>query len=111
MRAPVYRFIDAQNKLLGLSYPGEALLFVSGLTVALIALPIYWAAPLSLALYAGIRLIGRGRPPSFLPHWLQWQARKVLSGGRLSASARAAAPQFPFAPANPRDLPPRGPRG
>lgn len=111
MRAPVYRFIDAKNRLLGLGYPGEALVFLTGLVASLNTLPIQWTAGLSLALYLVLRLAGRGRSENFVQHWILWRVRQARAAGCLSAIARAPAPPFPFARAVHRDVPPRSARG
>ena len=111
MRAPVYRFVDAGNTLLGLAFPGEALVFLGAAWPAMLALPPSLAAAALVAAYLGIRLVGRGRPEAFVQHWLWWQVRQLRGGGRLSATARACTPPFRLAPMQWRDLAPRGRRG
>ena len=107
MRAPVHRNIEAQNTLLGLAFPIELLAFLGGCLALIQFLPPLLALPASGALYLVIRLLGYGRPPLFLQHWLTWKFRQQLTGGRLSAAARSRILQFPHGPYLARDLPAR----
>jgi len=95
-RAPVYRYLDAKNALFGLAL-GEALALLSVAWPALLALPPLAAALVLAGAYAGIRLVGRGKPEGFLQHWVAWQSRRIMGGGYLSPVARVRAPHFPFA--------------
>jgi hypothetical protein len=103
MRAPVFRNIEGKNTFLGLAFPGEALGVLAAFWLLLATLPPRFALPVGIALYLAIRLMGRGRPPKHVQSWIVWQLRRRLSGGRLSAAARARAPRFPFADYASRD--------
>ncbi len=109
MRAPVYRNIEARNTLLGLAFPSEVLVVLSGFWVAMLLLPPGSALLASAAVYAGVRLASYGRAPLFLQHYLAWQFRRLYALGRISAASRTRAPRFPFAPCLSRDVPRRKP--
>jgi hypothetical protein len=111
MRAPVYRFVDARNTLLGLAFPGEVIVFLSAAWPALIFLAPSLALVAIVSAYAAIRLITRGRAESFIQHWVWWRARQIASRGMLSAAARARVPGYPFGDLLTRDLGPRSARG
>jgi hypothetical protein len=97
MRAPVYRHVDGQSTVAGVSLNG----FVGLLGVALAAIQLL-AFGSSLAVIAGtyalLRLAGRGRPPLHWQHLVVLHVRRAVAGGRLSAAARARVPQFPHGP-------------
>lgn len=97
MRAPVYRHVDGQSTVAGISLNG----FIALLGVALAAIQLLAFGP-SLAVIAGtyalLRLAGRGKPPLHWQHLAVFYARRALAGGRLSAAARARLPQYPFGP-------------
>ena len=104
--APVYRHLDAKNRLLGLSL-GQAFAVGAVAFLALTALSPVGAAIVSGTAYAVIRLALRGRPDAFVRHWTWWTARRVLGNGRLSGHARCRTPRFPYAPHIERDVAPR----
>ena len=104
--APVYRHLDAKNRLLGLSL-GQAFAIGAVAFLALTALSPIGAAIVSGTAYAVIRLALRGRPDAFVRHWTWWTARRVLGNGRLSGHARCRTPRFPYAPHIERDVAPR----
>lgn len=95
MRAPVYRHIDGQSSVAGVSLTG----FIALLGVSLAAIQLLAFGP-SLAViggaYAMLRLAGRGRPPLYWQHLVVFHVRRTAAGGRLSAAARARVPQYPF---------------
>src|SRR5689334_1822873 len=102
MRAPVYRHVEAQSTLAGLTLTGFAGLL--GIAFAAIRfLSFGGSLAVVLAAYLVVRLAGRGRPPMFWQHWLIWHLRRRRFGGRLSAAARARTPTFLFAPMRFRD--------
>jgi hypothetical protein len=101
--APVYRHLDAKNRLLGLSLGqafgmGVALFFALSLGTVLHALVV------GVAMYVVLRFGLRKKPDGFVRHWLQAKARAVLHRCSLSARARARTPSFPFAPYLTRDV-------
>lgn len=102
MRAPVYRHIESVSTIAGLSLNG----FIGLLAVALVAIR-FLNVGVSIAVvalaYAALRLMGRGRPPLYWQHLLLWRYRQWRHEGRLSAMARAPAPEFPFGPSIVRD--------
>src|SRR2546428_13533402 len=104
--APVYRHLDAKNRLLGLSL-GQAFAIGAVAFLALTALSPIGAAVVTGTAYAVIRLALRGRPDGFVRHWTWWMARRVLGDRRLSGHARCRAPRFPYAPPIERDVAPR----
>ena len=107
MRAPVYRNASAQNTFLGLAFPTEVLLVLTVLWVAMLTVDINLAALITIGVYVLIRVTTHGRPEAFLQHWLNFQLRRALSRGSLSAAARARIPRFPRGPYLHRDLPRR----
>src|SRR5438067_13166101 len=104
--APVYRHLDAKNRLLGLSL-GQAFAIGAVAFLALTALSPIGAAIVSGTAYAAVRLALRGRRDGFVRHWSWWTARRVLGVGRLSGHAPCRTPRFPYAPYIERDVPPR----
>ena len=101
--APVYRHLDAKNRLLGLSL-GQAFAIGAVAFLALSALSPIGAAILSGTAYVLVRLALRGRPDGFVRHWTWWTARRLLGAGRLSGHARCRTPRFPHAPHIERDV-------
>ena len=101
--APVYRHLDAKNRLFGLSL-GQAFAVGAVAFLALTALSPIGAAVVTGTAYAVIRLALRGRPDGFVRHWTWWMARRVLADGRLSSHARCRTPGFPYAPHIERDV-------
>src|SRR3954468_23291797 len=104
--APVYRHLDAKNRLLGLSL-GQAFAVGAVAFLALSALSPVAAAIAAAAAYAGIRVGLRRRADGFVRHWSWWMARRLLAQSHLSAKARSSAPRFPHAPHIERDVAPR----
>ena len=96
MRAPVYRNLDSRSTFLGLAFPAEwmGVLGAGWLGTALGAPNLGGAA--GVGLYLILRIAGYGRPEGHLQHWIMWRVRRARAGGRLSASARAPVPRFPF---------------
>jgi len=101
--APVYRHLDAKNRLLGLSL-GQAFAVAAVAFFALATLSPVGAALISAVAYVVIRLGLRGRPDGFVRHWSWWTARHLLNAGRLSPRARCRTPRFPYAPHVERDV-------
>ena len=104
--APVYRHLDAKNRLLGLSL-GQAFAVAAVAFLALTARSPIAAAIVTGTAYAVVRLALRGRPDAFVRHWTWWMARRVLGDRRLSTHARCCTPRFPYAPHIERDVPGR----
>ena len=103
MRTPVYRHLDARGGLFGLSVLEWApILFIAWFGMALDRPN--QGVLVAAAVYAGLRLVGHGRPDGFLQAFLSWRWRQSQSGGRLSAASRAVAPRFPFADYEFRDV-------
>jgi hypothetical protein len=98
MRAPVYRNIEESSTFLGLAFPLEVVLVFAAWFGCLATLPAGKALLGMLVAYVAVRCAGYGRPPGFVQHWVNWQVRRLRSGGRLSAAARARTPRFPHAP-------------
>jgi hypothetical protein len=107
VRAPVYRHLDVKSGLLGLSII-EWTPMLLAFWFALVANRPNLGLLLVVAGYFALRAATRGRPESFLEHTVLWLFRRRVSGGRLSAAARASAPRFPFAPYACRDVAPNG---
>jgi hypothetical protein len=102
MRAPVYRHVEAQSTLAGLTLTSFAGLL--GVAFAAIRfLSFGGSLAVVLGTYLAVRLAGHGRPPMFWQHWLVWHARRARFQGRLSAAARSGSPRFPFGPTHFRD--------
>jgi len=101
--APVYRHLDAKNRLLGLSL-GQAFAVGAVAFVALTVLAPIGAAIVSGSAYAVIRLALRGRPGGFVRHWTWWTARRLLGAGHFSGHARCRTPRFHYAPHIDRDV-------
>lgn len=101
--APVYRHLDAKNRLFGLSL-GQAFAVAAVAFFALTALSPLGATAFTAATYAAIRIGLRGRPEGCVRHWSWWMARRLLANGRLSGQARSGAPRFPYAPHIERDV-------
>jgi hypothetical protein len=95
--APVYRHLDAKNRLFGLSL-GQAFAVGAVAFLALSLLSPLAAAIAAAAAYALIRVGLRRRADGFVRHWTWWTARRVLARGHLSAKARSYTPRFPHAP-------------
>lgn len=103
MRAPVYRHVEAQNTIAGISLNGFIL--VLGVAFAVIQLLGVLSSLAAIAgTYGALRLAASGRPPLHWQHLAVWHVRRRLLGGRLAAAARARTPQFPFGPYASRDL-------
>jgi hypothetical protein len=102
MRAPVYRHVEAQSTIAGLTLTSFAGLL--GVTFAAIRL-LNFGGSLAVVLgaYLAVRIAGHGRPPQFWQHWLVWHLRRRRFAGRLSAAARAKTPSFRFGPTLYRD--------
>ena len=97
MRAPVYRHVDGQSTVAGVSLNG----FIGLLGVALAAiqfLAFAWSLAVIVSAYALLRLAGRGKPPLYWQHLVVFHVRRALAGGRLSSTARARIPQYPCGP-------------
>ena len=97
MRAPIFRHLDARSGLLGLGaieWGPVLLVFWAGLAQGSPNVGLALAA----GAYCALRALTRGRPDRFLQHLAQWELRRRLAGGRLSAAARSRIPRFPFAP-------------
>ena len=101
--ALVYRYLDAKNRLLGLTL-GQAFAVGAVTFLGLTVLSPIGAAGVSGSAYVIIRLALRGRPDGFVRHWTWWTARRVLADGRLSSQARCRTPGFPYAPHIERDV-------
>lgn len=96
MRAPVYRHVEAQSTIGGVSLNGFVALL--GLAFAAIQLLTFLTSVAVIAgAYVALRLMGRGKAPLYWQHLAIWHLRD-RRGGRLSAAARARTPQFPFGP-------------
>ena len=108
-RAPVYRNAEARSTVLGLSFPTEVTVVLGVMWAGMLTIDIDAAALLTIAAYGGIRALNYGRAEAFLQHWLHWQMRRLMSGGRFSAAARSHPPRCPFGPYVCRDLPKRRP--
>ena len=98
MQAPVYRNIETASTLLGLSFPNEVMVVVATFWASAPTLPAPIALAITLGAYVGVRAIGYRKPAQFIQHWILFQVRRRLCGGRLSCVARAPAPRFPHAP-------------
>jgi hypothetical protein len=107
MRAPVYRNIEATSTVLGLAFPTEALVMMAFGSLAVLILPPLLSAITTLAAYAAVRLINRGRAPAFVQHFIAWKVRQLQARGHLSAAARARCPKFPFGPYEFREAHPK----
>ena len=95
MRAPVYRHIEAESSIAGLSLP--AFLVVLGMSfVAMQFLGGPSAFTVVAAVYGLLRLASHGRPTLYWQHFFVWHFRRLSAGQRLSAAARARVPAFPF---------------
>lgn len=105
MYAPVYRNLDAPSTFLGLAFPMEwmGVLGAGWVGTALGAPNVGGGA--ALAIYLVLRVVGHGRAEGHLQHWLLWQIRRAQAGGRVSATARARTPRFPFGPFVSRERP------
>ena len=105
MRAPIYRNIESQNTFLGLAFPTEVIVVLAAFWVSMATLPPGGALLATLGVYVALRVVGYGRAPLFLQHWVAFKGRRAISGGVLSAAARSPAPKVPFAPYLYRDVP------
>ena len=101
--APVYRHLDAKNRLLGLPL-GQAFAVGAVAFVGLTALSPLGAGALTAAAYASLRLALRNREEGFVRQWTWWRLRRLLTGGLLSTQARSRTPRFPHAPYIERDV-------
>jgi len=102
-RAHVYRNLDAPNTLLGLSFPAEwSGVLAAGWAGATLGAPNLGAAA-GIGIYLLLRIVGHGRPEGHIHHWLLWRARRMRTGGTVSAAARARSPRFPFGQRERRD--------
>lgn len=94
MTAPVYRHIDTESTIAGLS----AMEFFGLGAVAFGASELLSGGASLLAVvavYVAFRLVGRGKPAGHLQHWLiHWVRQR--QGGRISSAERSSAPQCPF---------------
>lgn len=108
MRAPVYRNIEAKNTLLGLSFPTEVFAVSGVYWLAIVTAGPAMSLVATAAATVAIRVIGYGRAPQFIQHYLSFMGRRLMAGGRLSTVARVKTPRFPHAPHVARDLPRRG---
>src|SRR5437868_4732552 len=109
--APVYRHLDAKNRLFGLSL-GQAFAVGAVAFLALTALSPIGAAVVTATASSATRLALPGRPDGFVRHRTWSLARRALGDGRLSGHARCSTPRFPYAPHIERDVAPRrDPRG
>jgi hypothetical protein len=98
MRAPVYRSIEGGNTFLGLAFPSEVLVVLLVFWVGMLLAPPGPALLATVGMGVAMRLASIGRPPQYLQHLLLFHFRRLRSGGRFNAGARAAAqPRFPFA--------------
>src|SRR5438067_13521813 len=105
--APVYRHLDAKNRLFGHSL-GQAFVVGAIAFLALSLLSPVAAAIAAAAAYAVIRIGLRRRADGFVRHWTWWTVRRVLAESHLSAEARSHTPRFPHAPHLERDVATRG---
>lgn len=97
MRAPVYRHVDGQSTVAGVSLNG----FIALLAVALGAIQLLSFGGSLAAIagtYAAMRLAGRGKPPRYWQHLVVFHVRRLIAAGRLSAAARTRVPRFPYGP-------------
>lgn len=103
MRAPVYRHVEAESTIGGLSMNG--LLLVLGIAFpAIYLLSTLGSLAVIFGTYVVLRLLSRGRPASYWQHWILHHVRGRTLMGRVSAMARTRAPQFPFGPYRSRDV-------
>lgn len=103
MRAPVYRHVEGESTIGGISLNG----FVGLLGIALAAIQFlpFLASLIAVGgAYAALRLASSGKPPLFWQHLLVFHCRRWATGSRLSAAARCRSPQFPFGHYRSRDL-------
>ena len=101
--APVYRHLDAKNRLLGLPL-GQAFAVGAVAFVGLTSLSPINAGLMTVAAYALLRLSLRHREDGFVRHWAWWTMRRLLTGGLLATQARCRSPRFPHAPYIERDV-------
>jgi hypothetical protein len=95
-RAPVYRHIETETTLLGLSL--NSFVFILGISFA--AIQLLGTAPSLAAIgaaYTLLRVGGHGRPALYWQHWLVHRARHLWGRGRINAHARTRFVRFPFA--------------
>lgn len=98
MRAPVYRSLEAKNTVLGLAFPTEFTVVLCAWWAGMLSAGAFIGSGVAVAAYVLIRIANYGRAEGFVQHFLQFQIRRALSDGRLSAAARvsvARAPRFP----------------
>jgi hypothetical protein len=100
MLAPVYRSLEARSTVLGLTFPSEFTIVLCAWWAGMLGVGAFWGAGFAAATYVAVRALNYGRADGFVQHWLQWQVRRLLFGGRASAVARVApgrVRRFPFA--------------
>jgi hypothetical protein len=98
VRAPVYRSLEARNTVLGLAFPTEFTVVLCAWWAGMISAGAFLGSGIAVAAYVLIRVANYGRAEGFVQHFLQYQVRRLVSRGRLSAAARvgtARAPKFP----------------
>ncbi len=98
MRAPVYRSLEARNTVLGLAFPTEFTVVLCAWWAGMISAGAFVGSGIAVAAYVLIRVANYGRAEGFVQHFLQYQVRRLVSRGRLSAAARVGtgrAPKFP----------------
>jgi hypothetical protein len=103
MRAPVYRHVEGESTIGGVSLHG----FIGLLGVALAAIQFLPFVPSVLAVggaYAVLRIASTGKPPLHWQHLLVFHCRRWAAGGRLLAAARCKSPRFPFGRYLSRDI-------
>jgi hypothetical protein len=98
MLAPVYRHIETEALLLGLTPVGLAVVGAVGWVSIMFLHSALAQLGLLLASYAGLRVAGYGRPPGFWVHYILFQVQQAWCGQDYLAGARAKAPIFPYAP-------------
>lgn len=98
MRAPVYRSIEGGNTFLGLAFPSEVMVVLVVFWAGMLLAPPGPAFLTTVGTGVALRVASIGRPPQFLQHLLLFHFRRLRSGGRFNAGARASRqPRFPFA--------------
>jgi len=91
--APVYRSLESRSSVLGLSFPTEFSIVLCAWWAGMLAIGAISGLLLALTTYVLVRALGYGRSEGFVQHWLQWQLRRYVYRGRLSAGARVAPPR------------------
>jgi hypothetical protein len=94
MRAPVYRHIESDSTVAGLTL--HELVFVLGLAFLATATLSFVGSLLAILIaYVALRLLRRGRPPMYWQHAVIWHLRRLRYRGWLSSTARSRTPAFP----------------